>query len=322
MLLGTGTSVGGVHRSTDGGTTWVFSGTGLPTSGNVRALAVSGTNVLAGMSSSGVYRSTNNGTNWSVSNSGLTNTSVTALLVVGSNVFAGTNGGIFISANGGQTWTVSNSGLTSLNGLSLASSGSNIYVGTSAGGVFVSTNSGANWVASNTGLTGTTVRALVASGASVVAGTPIGIFASTNSAGNWTAANTGLFNTSIQSLILSGSDLMGGTNGNGAWRRPFVQLTDVREIDLSVPQSLALEQNYPNPFNPSTRIGFQILDFGFASLKVFDILGREVATLVNEQLKPGSYEATFDGSRLSSGIYFYRLQAGALTETRKLSLLR
>ncbi len=76
--------------------------------------------------------------------------------------------------------------------------------------------------------------------------------------------------------------------------------------------SFVLLQNYPNPFNPTTNIEFRIGNFGFVSLKVYDLLGREVATLVNEELKPGSYRRVFGGSGLASGVYLYRLRAGSL----------
>ena len=90
----------------------------------------------------------------------------------------------------------------------------------------------------------------------------------------------------------------------------------------SVPTSFRLYQNYPNPFNGTTNIGFRISDFGFVSLKVYDVLGREVATLVNEVRQPGSYEVGFDGNVLASGMYFYRLEAGANVETRKMILTK
>jgi len=88
------------------------------------------------------------------------------------------------------------------------------------------------------------------------------------------------------------------------------------------PNDLSLEQNYPNPFNPSTNIRFTITDFGFVSLKVYDMLGRVVATLVNEDRLAGEYEIKFDATGLTSGIYFYQLKAGSFTETRKMILLR
>ncbi len=83
-----------------------------------------------------------------------------------------------------------------------------------------------------------------------------------------------------------------------------------------------LEQNYPNPFNPKTNIGFQISDFGFVSLKVYDILGNNVATLINDYLSAGEYEVEFNASELPSGIYFIQLKAGIYLETNKMVLLK
>ena len=81
-------------------------------------------------------------------------------------------------------------------------------------------------------------------------------------------------------------------------------------------------QNYPNPFNPSTTIKFQIPNSSFVNLKVYDVLGNEVATLVNEEKPAGTYQLSFDASNLSSGIYFYKLQAGNIVETKKMILLK
>ena len=89
-----------------------------------------------------------------------------------------------------------------------------------------------------------------------------------------------------------------------------------------MPTEYALNQNYPNPFNPVTNIRIQMPKTGFAKLTVFDVLGREVKTLVNEELKAGSYRIGFDGSRLSSGIYFYRLETHDFAETRKMILIK
>jgi endoglucanase len=96
------------------------------------------------------------------------------------------------------------------------------------------------------------------------------------------------------------------------------------------PSTTQLAQNYPNPFNPSTAISFQLSVPSFVTLKVYDPLGREIATLVNAELNPGVYERTFDATALPSGAYFYQLRAHPLsggegtetTETKKLILLR
>ena len=93
-----------------------------------------------------------------------------------------------------------------------------------------------------------------------------------------------------------------------------------------IPTDYSLKQNYPNPFNPSTNITFSILNESFVTLLIYDILGKEVAQLVNKKLKTGSYNFSFDASKLSSGVYFYRLTAisgaGKFIETQKMILLK
>jgi len=99
------------------------------------------------------------------------------------------------------------------------------------------------------------------------------------------------------------------------------------EGESGLPASFSLLQNYPNPFNPATTIGFQIVDYGIVSLRIYDVLGREVAKLVDGELEPGIYEVTWDATSYgsaanASGVYFYRLQAATMVQTRKLVLLR
>jgi len=94
------------------------------------------------------------------------------------------------------------------------------------------------------------------------------------------------------------------------------------EDDNVLPNEYMLEQNYPNPFNPSTKIKFEIPDQGFVSLKVYDVLGNEITTLVDEEKPAGEYEVEFDGKGLSSGMYFYTLNAGNYIETKKMILIK
>ena len=98
--------------------------------------------------------------------------------------------------------------------------------------------------------------------------------------------------------------------------------TDVSANDNGLPSVSRLDQNYPNPFNPSTTISYQSPVASYVSLKVFDILGREVATLVNGHQAAGVKEVKFDASNRPSGVYFYRLTAGSFGETRRMLLLR
>jgi len=92
--------------------------------------------------------------------------------------------------------------------------------------------------------------------------------------------------------------------------------------EIVKPSEFKLEQNYPNPFNPTTNIEFRIADFGFTILKVYDVLGNEIATLVNEEKPAGTYEVEFNANYLSSGIYFYTLISGRYNQTKKMVLMR
>jgi hypothetical protein len=89
-----------------------------------------------------------------------------------------------------------------------------------------------------------------------------------------------------------------------------------------VPASFTLEQNYPNPFNPSTQIGFDVASTGHVQLDVFDIMGRKVATLVNNTIPVGSYSVSFSGENLSSGMYIYRMTSGSSVQTRRMLLMK
>ena len=96
----------------------------------------------------------------------------------------------------------------------------------------------------------------------------------------------------------------------------------IPELNQEIPKDFALYQNYPNPFNPRTKISYSIKDEGFVTLKVYDVLGNEVATLVDELRNAGSYEVDFDASQLSSGVYFYKLQAGDFVQAKKMLLMK
>ena len=89
-----------------------------------------------------------------------------------------------------------------------------------------------------------------------------------------------------------------------------------------IPQEFALMQNYPNPFNPVTNIGLRIADFGWVSLKVFDLTGKQIAVLVNEELSPGVYDIDFDASQLASGTYFYRMETAGFFDVKKMILIK
>jgi len=96
----------------------------------------------------------------------------------------------------------------------------------------------------------------------------------------------------------------------------------VEKLEDLLPAQYELEQNYPNPFNPSTKIRFTVPEAGLVTMKVYNLLGQEVAILVNEEQAVGVYEVTFDATQLPSGIYFYSINAGDFVATKKMILLK
>jgi hypothetical protein len=101
-----------------------------------------------------------------------------------------------------------------------------------------------------------------------------------------------------------------------------IAITGLNQISGSIPQKFSLGQNYPNPFNPSTKIKFDIPSAGFTKLYVYDALGRTAATLVNGDLKAGSYEFGWNADNYTSGVYFYKLESGSFSEVRKMILVK
>jgi N-acetylneuraminic acid mutarotase len=324
-----GVSANNVARFNTQTNTWSSLGTGssngvsggsLP---SVRALAVVGNEVVVGgfftsaggVSANGVARFNTQTNTWSSLGTGSSNgvggisvPYVNALAVVGNEVFVG---GGFISAGGvsaigvarfnTQTNTWSSLGTGSSNGVggrvdALAVVGNEVVVGgafTSAGGVSANNvarfNTQTNtWsslgTGSSNGVNGE-VRALAVVGNEVVVG---GIF---------TLAG-GIASTFI-------------ARWNSGTSR-------VEQLSPTAPKTFLLEQNYPNPFNPSTTIRYQLPVASEVKLEVYDVLGKKIATLVNERQSAGSYQVVWNASGLSSGTYFYRLQAGSFVETKKM----
>jgi hypothetical protein len=258
----------------------------------VRALITSGTNLFAGTDGGGIFLSTDNGQNWTAVNSGLTNLSINALTVSGTNLFAVSDDCVSLSSNNGKSWTSGNSIFGSWAGYhtySLAVSGSNLFIGTNRG-VYISTDNGTNCSQ---------------------------VYSAVSHTG-------GGFNMeTVRNLVVEGVTLFAGTDGDGVWKRPLSEIaTRIDESPNKIPVYFELCQNFPNPFNPTTTISFRLPSKSYISLKVFDVLGREVATLVNGELSAGDYSRRLNAGGLASGIYFYRLRANSFSETKKLVLLR
>jgi hypothetical protein len=170
-------------------------------------------------------------------------------------------------------------------------------------------------------------------GHNLFAGSTSGVYLSTNNGTSWTANNSGLLNVlvnpflsstpEVDALVVSGTNLFAGIHCQGVWRRPVSEMiTSVDRPNTDLPTKFSLDQNYPNPFNPSTTISFNLPSRSFVSLKVYNLLGKEVASIVSKILSTGNYTRQWNAVGMPSGVYFYRLQAGSFTETKKLLLLR
>lgn len=136
---------------------------------------------------------------------------------------------------------------------------------------------------------------------------------------------TSVSNGSNQIRATVGQTIIGKTNqlDSGFWYQNIDIITSVEQLaDELIPTDFQLEQNYPNPFNPSTTIQFALPVETEVSLKLYDILGREVASLIDEELPAGIHKLTFEANGLPSGVYFYRIQTDGFVKTRKLTLLK
>lgn len=320
-----GTNGGGaVFLTTDNGGIWTAANSGIGTAA-VHALIFIGNTLMAGTQTNGIFRSTDNGGTWQSANGGLTSLAVHALLVTPGQVLAGADGGVFISTDGGSQWTLPSGG--PLNIRSLAALGTDLFAATRFNGVYKSTNGGITWTADTVGMTSLDIRVVIEHNSNLFAGTGTGgVYVSANAGTSWSQINTGLGDLSILSLGTSSTTLYAGTQAGlnlpgGVWTIPLSQVVSVDER-ANIPVAFALGQNYPNPFNPSTVIRYRIPTEGHVSLKVLDVLGRDVATLVEDVKAAGDYSITWDAGNHSSGLYFYRLASEGRVEVRRMLLLK
>ncbi|MBI3195084.1 MAG: T9SS type A sorting domain-containing protein [Ignavibacteriae bacterium] len=319
----------GLERSTDGGATWTLVGNGLPEYGSINSII----DVAGGLltTKDRVYRSTDNGDTWVKVDTASEIINVGNVVKIGSMVYA-YGLGVFKSSDEGTTWVKADSGFPAYFQIgALAGTSSVLFAsGSFSGGTYKSTNGGQSWaiisanIYSQFFVYGNNLFGCRANN---------GIFVHKNFATSATKFSGDLpGNTYTYTFTIHNGNMYAGTSGNGVWKRPLTDVLEVKEIASGIPTGFSLEQNYPNPFNPTTNFEFRIVNFsakggsasggGLVTLKVFDILGREVATLVNENLHPGTFSVSWDATGQASGIYYYRLQSGEFSETRKLLLTK
>ncbi|MBA4252159.1 MAG: hypothetical protein C0425_09495 [Chlorobiaceae bacterium] len=269
----------------------------------------------------GIYRSIDNGMSWSVANGGLTSMLITSVVQApnGKLFAASFDGGVFRSDDNGNNWNKLNFEFEKVYSLGVTSNNI-IIAGTFGDGVYRSVDNGSSWMKTAEGLTSDHIYSIqVDSRNNIFVNTYTGgIFESKNNGLNWTSA--GLTRFGVSSMISNNSDntFYVGTSSGSIMKRVDGTTSTKEEID--VPTEFELKQNYPNPFNPSTKIEFSVANKEAVSLIVYNILGQQVRTLINEELQAGKYSVTFDAQGLASGVYIYNLRSKSANYSKKMIL--
>jgi len=276
-------------------------------------------------------RTVDGGGSWTFINNSAGDWRITAICTIpntGTGYFVTTGGSIKKTVNYGLNWTyVYTRGGTLFRSVHFENLNTGYAVGNYSNSPFYNifvktTNGGTNWDSSGCG--GYLARYLffTSDNTGYISCDSGKILTTTNSGLNWNTQT--ITNKNINSMFFPSAQtgyavgdsglILKTINGGG--------LTSITNNRNMLPEEYLLCQNYPNPFNSSTTIKYQVPAKSHVTLKVFDLLGKEITTLVNEELEPGYYEAMFDAINLSSGIYFYRLESGKFSSTKKLVLIK
>ncbi len=329
-----------IYVSTNNGDSWTLRSSVTVPGGVIMGLTSNGSNLYAFSNRKSFFVSTNNGKNWNEiiindpRNMGMVNFASGG----GTHVAVFGNVGALISTNNGTTWVDKNPAAGAISGLY---SFNNIIFGFSfGGGIYKIGANDTGWIAVNKGIADNGLYQIPKSmygnattlyvGVYAVISYQTKIYSSINNGETWdTLSTTGLFlnNTTVTPWFLTANQsnvfvYCYGTKIHGVYSLP--RTTSVTDVSETLPIEFSLAQNYPNPFNPTTVISYQLSANSNVTLKVYDVLGKEVATLVNEYQLIGKYSFHFSSinNNLASGIYFYRLQTENFSATKRMMLLK
>ncbi|MBS1513893.1 MAG: T9SS type A sorting domain-containing protein [Bacteroidetes bacterium] len=333
----------GFFKSTNGSANWTNITTGLPNRyPNKIAVDPADSRIVyaafGGFGTSHVYKTTDGGSSWSDINGVLPDVPVQSIVIdpqISHNVYLGTDIGMYISTNSGTTWSSFGDGLPEaimIFDLSISPANNTIRAATHGRGVYerklwpdsplpVELNSFVSFVNENNVTLKWETLSEQNNREFVVEKKKAG--------GEWSFA--GKVNGAGNSQVKSFYSFYDKNLSKGIYSYRLKQIDyngsfkyyDLRgEVVIGVPNKFALMQNYPNPFNPATVINYQLAINSFVELKIYDISGREVSSLVNEVKEAGYYSVSFDAKNLASGMYFYRLSTDKLSEVKKMVVLK
>jgi photosystem II stability/assembly factor-like uncharacterized protein len=342
MYAGLGSVQGpwGILKTTDGGENWFHADSGFDISGKywIRSLILDPVHpetLYAGISDGYVcYRTTNGGESW-YAPGGQAYVNPIAIDPISPEVIYAQNmyySGLSKSTDSGVTWEETSllNGEAAANSMGIDPVNTNILYAGVGGyeGIFRSTNAGETWeeatvgLPSNTGGASIVVNSISREVFAVTWPNEVGVFRSHDLGMTWERME-GLPDYPPPTLKFSRdqTQLYAVYWDLGIYRTTIL-VSDVLDDPQPIPDYSALQQNYPNPFNPTTTIKYELASGAQVSLKVYDVLGREVLTLVDKDEFAGQHQVVLDASELSSGVYFYRLRAGDFTDTKRLLLLK
>ena len=272
-----------------------------------------------------IFKTTNAGTTWDSTGQYYPTTSDgwnNAMFGLGNQIWIGTNStSIAYTSNAGVNWSTQTVPVANTYAIWFNSATAGMAAG--ASNIFQSSNSGTNWatvtspLANNaTGLCGTGTEYWFTTFSTLV-------YYTSNNGTTWSTQYTAPGSGSFRHITRSrtGSTIW-GVRTDGGISRYGAPLVGITPISIETPSAYSVSQNYPNPFNPTTKINFALPKSGLVTLKVYDMLGKEVAMLVNEVKNVGTYTVDFNGANLSSGIYFYKVSVNGFSDVKKMMLIK
>lgn len=300
---------GAVRKTTNGGTSW----DSLPVPTTTSLYALDFVNAATGYvfgSSGASFKTTDGGANWALVTTGTTSTLYSGDFITANyGWIVGSSGAVRKTTDGGLTWTAQTPNFTStIYKILMADTTYGVLCG-SSGTVRRTTNGGTTWDTVYTPNTATLYTLSAVNPLNGIIGGSSGFTAKTTNGGlNWTiGAPTGYSNT-IYGLYMKTADSIWACGSSAFISKYATGIVGITTWEHNIPLTYTLEQNYPNPFNPTTTIKFGLPKAGNVTLKIYDITGREVASLFNnQQFNAGTISQVFDARELASGIYFYSL---------------
>jgi photosystem II stability/assembly factor-like uncharacterized protein len=282
----------------------------------------------------GLFLSTNRGTNWAAANNVFLRSGVYSLAQNDSGIYAGCAIGVYRSTDKGGNWAAFNNGMpvgnsTPLNVFALTADAFAVCAATDSG-VYVRSTEASVWNRPLLGTSNGLASAEILVQGVILVATQNSVFRSTDHGNTWMDVGAGLPGAAIWAFAQNDTTLIAATFGSGIWelwQRPLSQFVLVEGVAKpEIPNQFRLSQNYPNPFNPSTTIRYQIPEASKVTIRVYNLLGQNIATLVNEQKNAGDYSVEWNAENVPSGVYFYRTEAVSASkrfvDVKKMILLK